>query len=209
VNTSTPVHAAAPELLVDRYLPRFDTTVVEHTVVEADVGATWRALCALDLARVHTPLMDAAMAVRTLPERVARLLGRPAPPAHAARLPLRGERPMAGWLSLGEVAEQEIALGAVGRFWKPVIEWYDVSAMTPERFAAFDGPGWGRIAMSLSLRPYGAGRTLLSYEARTAVGDPDSGRRFSRYWWLVRPFVGQIMRATLATLAADAEGRAR
>ena len=124
-------------------------------------------------------------------------------------MPLRGGPPVDGWLPLGEVAEHEIAIGAVGRFWQPAIEWYDVSAMTPERFAAFDEPGWGRIAASLSLRPYGTRRTLLSYEARTALGDPGSARRFARYWLFVRPFARHIMRAALATVAADAEARSR
>jgi len=77
--------------------------------------------------------------------------------------------------------------------------------MTPDRFAAFEEPGWGRIAANFTLRPYGRRRTLVSYEARTATGDPDAARRFARYWRLVRPFVGHIMRATLATLRRDAE----
>ena len=209
MTTSTTRCAAVSELLVDRYLPRFDRTVVEHTVVEADVPTTWRALCELDLARVHTPLMDAAMAVRGLPMRVGHRLGRTAAPDPTARMPLRGGPSLEGWLSLGEIAEHEIALGAVGRFWQTMIEWYDVSAMTPERFAAFDEPGWGRIAASLSLRPYGTGRTLVSYEARTALGDADSARRFARYWLIVRPFARHIMRAALATVAADAEALSR
>lgn len=205
--TPTTTRAVVPELLVDRYLPRFDQIVVEHIVVEADVPTTWRALCVLDLGRVHTPLMDAVVAVRTLPTRVRRRLGHDLSPDPPARMPLRDGAALDGWLPLGEVAEHEIALGAVGRFWQPSIEWYDVSTMTPERFAAFDEPGWGRIAASLSLRPYGTRRTLLSYEARTALGDPDSARRFARYWSLVRPFARHIMRATLATVAAGADGR--
>ena len=57
-------------LMLDRYLPRYDVTIVEHTVVEADPATTWRALLGLDLGQVHTPLMDTAMAVRRLPARV-------------------------------------------------------------------------------------------------------------------------------------------
>ncbi|WP_037039870.1 hypothetical protein [Pseudonocardia halophobica] len=196
-------------MLIDRYLPRYDTTIVEHTVAESDLAATWQALCALDLARVHSPVMDAAMAVRGLPDRLARLAGRPASPAPPAQLPLRGGPSLPGWLSLGEVAEHEIALGAVGRFWQPVIEWYDVTGMTPEGFAAFAEPDWGKIAANFSLRPYGTSRTLVSYEARTLVTEQDSARRFARYWTLVRPFVGHIMRATLATVTADAVRRGR
>jgi hypothetical protein len=110
-----------------------------------------------------------------------------------------------GWLSLGENVEREIAFGAVGRFWQPDIEWYDVSRMSPQQFAAFEEPGWGRIAANFSLRPYGTTRTLISYEARTATGDPDAARRFARYWALVRPFVRHIMRAALTAVRRSAE----
>jgi hypothetical protein len=193
-------------MLIDRYLPRFDTTLVEHTVVDADVGTTWQALCELDLMQVHTPLMDAAVFVRGVPARVASQLGRRPPPGPPPRrLTLAGGSGMEGWLSLGVCPEREIALGAVGRFWQPDIEWYDVSTMTPEQFAAFDEPGWGRIAANFSLRPYGTSRTLVSYEARTATGSPDAARRFARYWTVVRPFVGHIMRAALATLRQKAQ----
>jgi hypothetical protein len=51
--------------------------------------------------------------------------------------------------------------------------------MTPPQFAAFDEPGWGRIAAAFSLRHYGTSRTLISYEARTATGDPRVARRFA------------------------------
>jgi hypothetical protein len=205
MTTTAPTTTTA--MLTDRYLPRYDTTIVEHAVVEANLATTWQALCALDLARVHSPLMDAAMTVRGLPDRLARLRGRPAPIPPPVRMPLRGGPSLPGWLSLGEVTEHEIALGAVGRFWHPVIEWYDVSSMTPQGFAAFAEPGWGKIAANFSQRPYGRPRTLVSYEARTLVTESDDARRFARYWTLVRPFVGHIMRATLATVAADAVRR--
>jgi hypothetical protein len=201
------------EMLIDRYLPRFDVTLVEHTVVDADPATTWAALLDLDLMRVHTPLLDAAMFVRGLPGTVSRLLGRTADQPAApppVQLKLTGEGSgMAGWLPLGQQAGREIALGAVGRFWQPDIQWYDVATMTPDGFAAFDEPGWGRIAANFSLRHYGERRTLVSYEARTAIAttDPAAARRFARYWRLVRPFVGHIMRATLASLRNDAEHR--
>ena len=192
--TSAPARPAAPpaELLIDRYLPRYDVGLIEHTVAEADLATTWEALCELDLAQVHTPLMDAAMYLRGLPTRVAAQFGgahrRGAGPAPAGG----GGPPMQGWLSLGEVAEHEVALGAVGRFWQPDIQWYDVTGMTPEAFAAFTEPGWGRIAANFTVLAYTPLRTLVSYEVRTATADPDSARRFARYWTVIRPFVGHI-----------------
>lgn len=194
-------------LLIDRRLPTFDVTLIEHVVVDADVPTTWQALSELDLLQVHTPLLAAAMRVRMLPTAVARVLGRPRPPEpEIPELKLRGEGPgLPGWLPLGEVPGTEIVFGSVGRFWQAEIDWYAVEGMVPEDFAAFDEPGWGRIAANFSLRSYGLSRTLVSYEARTATPDAATARRFHRYWLLVRPFVGHIMRATLATLRTDAE----
>ena len=77
---------------------------------------------------------------------------------------------------LGERAGTEIAFGAVGVFWHPQIEWHDVAR---DDFAAFAEPGFGKIACNFSVRPYGAGATLLSYECRTATTD-DESRRGSR-----------------------------
>jgi hypothetical protein len=196
------------DMLIDRYLPHFDVTLIEHTVADADVATTWQALRELDLMDVHTPLMDAALFVREVPARVAARFGRTSPPQPPPRrLTLTGDGPgLEGWLSLGERPEREIAFGAIGRFWQPDIEWYDVSTMTPDGFAAFDRPGWGRIAANFSLRPYGRSRTLISYEARTVTGDPESARRFGRYWLVVRPFARSIMRTALDTLRRNAEG---
>lgn len=194
------------ELLIDRYLPRYDVGLVEHILAEADLATTWQALCELDLAQVHTPLVDAALYARGLPERVAARFGRAAAPEAPARLPVGGGGPpMEGWLSLGELDEREIALGAVGRFWQPAIRWYDVTGMTPAAFAAFTEPGWGRIAANFTVLAYTPTRTLVSYEVRTATSDPDSERRFARYWTLIRPFVGHILRAALAAVRSDAQ----
>ena len=72
-------------------------------------------------------------------------------------------------------------------------------------FGGFDEPGWGKIAANFSVLPYGASATLLTYECRTVTTDPDSRRRFLRYWRLIRPVVGHILRATLAQIAVNAE----
>ncbi|WP_370962535.1 hypothetical protein [Amycolatopsis sp. cg9] len=194
------------DLLIDRFLPRFDVTLAEHVVVDAGAEATWRAVRELDLTRVHTPLVDAAMSVRGVPAALARRFGGAEPAEPPAELKLfGGGSGLPGWLFLGETPGREVVLGAVGRFWQPDIEWYDVTGMTPDGFAAFAEPGWGRIAAGFSLRPYGQGRTLLSYEARTATADPGSARRFARYWWLVRPFARTIMRAALTAVREQAE----
>lgn len=106
-----------------------------------------------------------------------------------------------GWLVLGEIAGRELVFGAVGTFWKPDITWHDLPA---DQFAAFADPGWGKIACHLLVRPDGAGRSVLTYECRTATTDPVSRKQMARYWWLIRPFVAYMMRAVLRTIRGNA-----
>jgi hypothetical protein len=56
------------------------------------------------------------------------------------------------------------------------------------------------------LRPYGDRRTLLSYEARTHATDEAARRGFLRYWRVVSPGVGIVLRGTLVYIAGLAEG---
>lgn len=192
--------ARTDPMVIETLMPAFDTAITRHIVVAADPSTTIQAARTLDLLTVRTPIVSASMWIRSLP---VRLFGKKTPPL--LRLVVGEGLGMPGWLLLGEHAEREIAFGAVGRFWRPIIEWRDVAL--PE-FAEFTEPGWGKIAANFSVLPYGERSTLLSYECRTATTDPDSRRRFLRYWWLIRPFVGHIMRATLKTIKTNAEAAA-
>jgi hypothetical protein len=184
-------------LLIDEAMPRYDVAIAEHALVRVSPSMTFTAARGLDFLSVHTPLLDAAMWARGVPDRLA---GRA--PAAPPRLVLGEGDPLPGWVVLGERGPQEIAFGAVGRFWQPQIEWRDVAAAD---FAPFAEPGWGKIVASFVVLPYGAGASLLTYECRTSTTDADSRQRFLRYWWLVRPFVSHIFRATVRTIRAHAE----
>ena len=188
-------------MLIESVMPDADALIAVHTIVAADPAATYQAARDLDFLTVRTPLLTAAMWLRGLPER---LRGRASPAPPRWRLDDIGALP--GWLLLGERPGAEIAFGAVGRFWQPVIDWLQVA---PDDFAGFGAPGWGKIAANFSVTGYGEQHTLLSYQCRTVTTDPGSRRRFRRYWWLIRPFVGHIMRATVATIKADAESGRR
>ncbi len=187
----------ADRMIIDEQLPVYDAVLAEHLVVAADTATTFAAAKDLDLLTVHSPLVDAAMWMRGLPDRL-RHRASPRPPE--IRL-AGGGLDMPGWLLLGERPDSEIAFGAVGKFWQSSIEWRDVPLSA---FAAFAEPGWAKIAANLTVRPYGDRSTLLTYECRTATTDPVARRRFVRYWWLIRPFVAHIMRATLATIEFNA-----
>lgn len=187
-------------LVLDSVMPSYDVAITEHVLVRTDPATTYRAAHGLDLLTVHSPLLDAAMWVRQLP---SRLSGRSVPPP--PRLVIGEGVGMPGWLMLGERDGAEIAFGAVGRFWQPVIEWRDVGAA---EFRDFAEPGWGKIAANFSIVRCGPTKALLSYECRTATTDSQSRKRFKRYWWLVRPFVAHILRVTLHQIKSDAEAAA-
>lgn len=186
----------ARQMIIDKQLPEYDVVLAVHTIVDADIATTFGAARHLDFLTVRTPLLDSAMWLRGLPDR---LRHRTAPPP--GKLTLADSAGLPGWLSLGMREDDELAFGAVGRFWQANIEWRDVPE--PE-FRDFREPGWGKIACNFTVRAYGTDRTLLTYECRTATTDVQAKRKFARYWWLIRPFVSHIMRATIATIAVNA-----
>lgn len=187
-------------LLIESTMPTYDVSIAEHIIVRADPVTTFAAARELDLLTVHSPLLDLSMWLRGLP---ARVCGAAAPIPRSSLVIGEGVG-LPGWTVLGEQPNHEVAFGAVGKFWQPTIEWRDVAAAD---FPAFQEPGWGKIAANFSVMPYGASSTLLSYQCRTVTTDPVSRQRFLRYWWLIRPFVGHIMRATLRQIDADACAR--
>jgi hypothetical protein len=185
--------------MLDQYVDASDAALAAHAIVSAPAEVTFEAARTLDLLEVTTPLLAASFWVRGLP---AKVLHRPEPPP-PDKLTLEGDLGLPGWMLLGQNPGREIVFGAIGVFWTPTIRWnLDVTA---SGFAAFDEPGWGKIACNYSTFPYGAHRTLLTYECRTLTTDAESGRLFLRYWWLIRPFVQHIMNATVRTIATHAE----
>ncbi|MEU4769085.1 hypothetical protein AB0H12_38135 [Actinosynnema sp. NPDC023794] len=94
-----------------------------QVVVLAPAEATWRAVRDLDLLGVRTSLLDAAAWVRGLPARFS-----PKPAVGLTALSFGDIHGMAGWVGLGEREGREIAVGAVGKYWQPDIEWRDVPA---------------------------------------------------------------------------------
>lgn len=187
----------AVESLIDRHLPTYDVVLTEHLVIEADIDAVYTAAHDLDFMSVRSPLLLASTFVRGLP---ARLKGHPPVVPPTLRL-AQDSAVLPGWLLLGEVPGHEVAFGAVGQFWKSDIQWRNVAL--PD-FATFAEPGWGKIACHFQVRSAGEGRTVLTYECRTATTDAASRRLMMRYWKLIRPFVGHIMRATLRTIRDQA-----
>lgn len=197
--------AAAGEMLIDRLAPNADGVRTEHAIVAGAPDAVYPCVVEADFVRAvnENRAVRSLVALRSGAERVlAAVRGREpvaSPPADVLRLrdlPDEGE-----WVLLGEDRPAEIAFGAIGRFWGGETSWEPIRSAD---FELFNRPGFAKIACAFSLRRYGAARTLLSYEARTTAIGEEARRGFCRYWRVVSPFVGVVMRSQLRVIARDA-----
>jgi hypothetical protein len=172
--------------LADDFLPIYDVSDAVATVAYADQGTAWRALLDVDLLELGREATVVGMlgALRVLPEIVDQLFHgeRPAKPPESMRLRDLPSIPMAegGWILLGDRSGEEIALGLVGKFWRPVIEWARIESA--DEFRAFDQPGFAKTVYALSVRELEPNKTLLSGLMRTATTDEHARRWFRRYW---------------------------
>lgn len=198
------VTLGSPDYLLDAMMPIYDHTRVEYRLVDGPVPVVYRAARELDFLTVDSRLSDAAMFVRMIPARVATWMGRqaiePTEEPDAMRMGDLFDSPDGGgpeWFGLAETPGRELVVGSIGRFWQTVIDWQPVDAAT---FLEFAEPGFGKIAMCLRVDPVGGGRSCITYEARTQLIDEGSRAKFARYWKLVSPFAGHIIRAALKTM---------
>lgn len=173
-------------MLVDDFMPVYDVSDGVATVVEADLATTWTALQEVDLIEVgrKRPLVALLGALRILPDIVSHLLHGEPPPQQPEHLRLKDLATISpdkgGWVLLGLREQDEIALGLVGKFWRPVIDFASVPCATA--FRDFAEPGFAKTVYALSVRKLEPRRTLLSGVMRTATTDEHARRWFRRYW---------------------------
>jgi hypothetical protein len=172
--------------LADEYMPVYEISDAVATVVDAPPDAAWQALMAVDLIELgrRRPLVGLLGGVRMLPQLLMDLLRGKGLPKAPDRLTLRDTAadPEAegSWIFLGE-RDHELALGLVGRFWRPVIRY---ASPEPSAFRDFCEPGYAKTVYALSATPLDDHTTLLRGEMRVATTDAAAGRWFRRYWTL-------------------------
>ncbi len=182
---SDDVRSQPAMMLVDEFMPAYDVSDSVATVVAADTATTWNALLEVDLIEVgrKRPLVAVLGALRALPELVSHVLHGEGRPHAPKRMRLRDTTAIplgeGGWVILGERPGDQIALGLVGKFWRPVIQFARVSA---EDFREFDQPGYAKTIYSLAVRALDSRHTLLSGVMRTSTTDEEARRWFRRYW---------------------------
>jgi hypothetical protein len=194
-------------VLIDDVLGDFDVTRVDTVVVRAPAEDVYRIARDIDLVEVvrADPLVGALFALRSIPDRIMRLLARApaAPDVESMRLADLGDE--GEWIRLAEEPGREFVFGSAGRFWNGPIQW---DRITPASFSGARAAGTARIAANLAVHPYSRDRVLLTYEARTAAADDEARAGVQRYWRFLSPFIGVVLRSVLRAVKHRAEASA-
>ena len=185
------------DVLLDRFLPRFEVAERHEVLVRAPAPVTWAAAQSLDLRQ--SALIRAIFAGREL-------LMRADAPATPQAERFLDEVLRLGWGILAEEPGRALVMGAVTRPWEANVRF---RGLPPDAFAAFEEPGYAKIAWTFAVEPAGPDRSVFRTETRVATTDPDSRARFRRYWTVFSPGILLIRREALRLVKRAAEERQR
>jgi hypothetical protein len=185
--------------LLSQLMPAFSLHEVDHVSVAADPEGAWPHARSMDVARI--PFVRALFELRIVPERIAAFArGKKQPGVASVGIEAIERMRGPGFHILGEDPGREVVAGAVGRFWKPHIEWADLG---PSGFRSFSQPGWGKVAWSIRVDPREAGGSWITFEVRVGATDAVSFERFRPYWAVIGRFSRAIRRAGLQRLERE------
>ncbi len=184
---------AAADPLLDRFMPEFEVAERHHVRVAARPQTTFDIACQAD--PDDSPIVRAIFRGRQL------VLGAHPDDAPRPRGIVALTRSL-GWGVLAEVPGHEIVMGAVTQPWNADVQFHGIP---PDGFAAFDVPGYAKIAWTLRADAAGDGGTILRTETRVATTDAAAREKFRRYWAVFAPGIVVIRRVLLARVKAQAE----
>ncbi|HET7239598.1 MAG TPA: hypothetical protein VFI77_00485 [Gemmatimonadales bacterium] len=190
-----PKRTGAMDVALDRFMPAYEVAERHETRIHAPASVTWEAARALDL---HgSPVIRAIFAGRELALRSTPAPRRPSETFLQEVLDL-------GWGILAEEPGRELILGAVTKPWEPDVRF---RRLAPDAFAAFQEPGYAKIVWTLVVDPIGSDQSVFRTETRVATTDPESRRRFRRYWSVFFPGIRVIRWEALRLVRQAAERR--
>jgi hypothetical protein len=181
--------------ILDSLIPKPAMVEVDTAELAVDASRAWTAVRALDLAQ--STFVRTLFTVRTIPDR---LKGR------QAQLRLRLDDLVStpdepGFQVLAEDSPHEIAVGAIGKVWRPVIPFVHVPDAAA--FAAFSQESYIKVAWALRVVAEGEWTSRVEFELRVVATDDDAWKKFTRYFRLIGPGSHFIRRVLLAQLVRD------
>lgn len=181
--------------LINQLLPRYQFQEKHQLLTRATPAALLNA--ALQPGITDDPWMRRFIQLRELPDRLRGALGGRSGLQQQAAFGLHNFTP------LGRDGDQEIALGLVGKFWQA--DYGQTPIADAAAFSQFAEPGVAKLVLNFSTEAAEDGCTWLRTETRVFCNDPASLRRFTPYWWLIRPVSGLIRHRLLARIRDAAQ----
>jgi hypothetical protein len=180
--------------VLDRLVPEPALLEIDRVELAVDAARAWEAVRALDLAR--SAVVRTLFGIRTIPDRLS---GNTAPlRLRLDDLTSTPERP--GFQCLAEDS-REIAAGAIGKVWRPVIPF--VHVQDAAEFAGFSEQGYVKVAWALRVVAENEHTSRVEFELRVAATDDEAWRKFSRYFRMIGPGSHFVRRILLAQLERD------
>ena len=189
--------AHADSGLIGRFIPAPEVEERHAVRVAAQQADVFKAACTVEVE-------DCTLIRGIFRTRELVLGGTPDEPLAARGLVAQAQA--IGWGVLAEIPGEEIVFGAVTQPWvaHPVFR-----ALPPAEFAAFNEPGYVKIAWTLRAEAIDGGTSIARTVTRVATTDARARRLFRRYWSLLSPGIIVIRWASLHPLKAEAERRAQ
>jgi len=194
-------HASRPatedeDPLLDRFMPSYE--VVERHQIRVSAPAAIVLATAAETDLLQTQIARAIFRAREV------ILGSEPDPVTRPHGLLALTKSL-GWCVLAEVPGREVVMGAVTQPWKANVTFQGLPA---EEFAAFNEPGFVKIAWTLRADPIGAAESVFRTETRVVATDASARAKFRRYWSLLSPGIIVIRWVMLQPVKKEAERRA-
>jgi hypothetical protein len=106
------------------------------------------------------------------------------------------------FIELECIDNSEIIIGLIGQFWKPTGKLQKFEA---HEFLSFQRPGFLKACWNFQLIPQSETLTILETETRIQCLDKNALKKFSWYWFFIRPFSGMIRLQILKSIKRSAE----
>jgi hypothetical protein len=212
--TKREVRGEESDSLLDLYMPEYEVADRHHIVVAAPAETTFAAAREMNMSQPAIAraifktreLVLGCAAAMAKGEFVTCSQTRNQQQETPQQKEFVAEMKALGWGVLAEIPAREIVLAALTQPWvaNPVFR-----AVRPEKFAAFQEPGYVKIVFTLRADPVSGSESVARTETRAATTDPVARARFRRYWALVSPGVILIRRSLLLSVKTEAERRTR
>jgi hypothetical protein len=185
------------DALLNRFMPAYEIVERHRIRVHAPTSIALAAAKELDLNEsvvVRAIFKAREIALHAKPDRTTRPRG------------IIAQTRAIGWGVLADVADREIVMGAVTQ---PSLGDVKFRSVPPEEFAAFNEPGYVKIAWTLRADAIGTSESEVVTETRATTTDGFARANFRRYWAYVSPGVVLIRKMSLGLVKQDAERRYR